>query len=90
MTDRGLLNSVVSWAGAGMLLPPAIWSATTTQLRLKWPAVIFTSTAIVVAGTMSCAAQAENAEISIRRTSERTSFSNYEIKDGFFKTAFHA
>jgi hypothetical protein len=90
MTYRGPLNSVVSWAGAGMPTPPAMWSATRMQLLRKWPAVIFTSTAIMVAGTMSCAAQAENADISIRRASERTSFSNDEIKDGFFKIAFHA
>jgi hypothetical protein len=35
-------------------------------------------------------AQAENSAISIRRAAERTSFSNEEIKDGLFKTAFHA
>jgi hypothetical protein len=35
-------------------------------------------------------AQAENSAISIRRATERTSFSNEEIKDGLFKTAFRA
>jgi hypothetical protein len=35
-------------------------------------------------------AQAENNAISMRRAAERTSFSNDEIKDGLFKTAFRA
>jgi len=35
-------------------------------------------------------ARAENTDISLRRASERTGFSNDEIKDGFFKTALHA
>ncbi len=90
MTYRGLFNSVVAWAGVGAPPPPAIRSAARMQRAGKWPAVILASTAIVVAGSMGCAAQAENADISIRRASERTSFSNDEIQDGFFKTAFHA
>jgi hypothetical protein len=36
------------------------------------------------------AARAENSAISIRRAAERTDFSNDEIKDGLFKTAFRA
>jgi Protein of unknown function (DUF2927) len=52
--------------------------------------VILTAAAIMVGGTISCAAQADNADISMRRASARTSFSDDEIKDGFFKTAFHA
>ena len=51
---------------------------------------VFTAAAITVGGTLSCAAQADNADISARRASERTSFSDDEIKDGFFKTAFRA
>jgi hypothetical protein len=35
-------------------------------------------------------ARAENADISGRRASERTDFTNDEIKDGFFKIALHA
>ena len=34
-------------------------------------------------------AGAENSDVSVRRAAERTNFSNAEIKDGFFKTAFH-
>jgi hypothetical protein len=37
-----------------------------------------------------CRALAENSAISMRRAAERTNFSNDEIKDGFFKTAFRA
>jgi hypothetical protein len=37
-----------------------------------------------------CPALAEDSAISMRRAAERTNFSNDEIKDGFFKTAFRA
>src|ERR1700751_4279047 len=48
--------------------------------------------ALTVAGTLAgpFPAQAENSAISVRRAAERTSFSNEEIKDGLFKTAFRA
>ena len=46
--------------------------------------------ALAAGGAASPAARAENADISMRRAVERRSFSNDEIKDGFFKTAFHA
>ena len=69
MLDRGLLNSVISHANAGVVLAAA---------------------AIMVGGTLHCTAQAGNSDVSLRRASERTSFSDDEIKDGFFKTAFHA
>ena len=39
---------------------------------------------------MSLPAWAENNDISVRRAAERTNFSDAEIKDGFFKTAFRA
>jgi hypothetical protein len=45
--------------------------------------------AIALAGIGS-AASAENADISSRRASERTDFTNDEIKEGFFKIAFSA
>lgn len=35
-------------------------------------------------------ANAENPDISSRRAAERTDFTNDEVKDGFFKIAFHA
>jgi hypothetical protein len=67
--NRGLQNSVISYADAR---------------------VVLTAAAIIVGGTLSCAAQADNADISTRRALERTIFSDEEIKEGFFKTGFHA
>jgi hypothetical protein len=51
-----------------------------------------TAVAIIAAVTVgACAsARAEDYEIGVRRSAERTIFSDAEIKDGFFKTAFHA
>jgi hypothetical protein len=46
--------------------------------------------AITAGGIVAFPARAENSDISIRRASERTTFSEDEIKDGFFKTAFRA
>jgi hypothetical protein len=53
-----------------------------------WSVVV--AAAILFGGAMSCAAQAENADVGARRAAERKSFSDDEIKDGFFKTALHA
>ncbi len=69
MLNRGLQDSVISYANAGVVLAAA---------------------AITVGGALCGAARADNADISMRRASERTSFSDSEIKDGFFKTGFHA
>ena len=52
--------------------------------------VALAAAASIAGGTLQCAAQVDNSEISVRRASERTNFSDEEIKDGFFKTAFHA
>jgi hypothetical protein len=46
--------------------------------------------AIAFAGIGGRPANAENPDISSRRASERTDFTNDEIKDGFFKIAFNA
>jgi hypothetical protein len=51
-------------------------------------AAAFMAATTVAAGSGSTPAQAENADISIRRATERTTFSDDEIRDGFFKTAF--
>jgi hypothetical protein len=48
------------------------------------------SIAITLIGLGSAPALAENPDISSRRASERTDFTNDEIKDGFFKIAFNA
>jgi hypothetical protein len=45
---------------------------------------------VAAALTVPCAVHAEDAEIASRRATDRTVFSNEEIKDGFFKTAFRA
>ena len=54
--------------------------------------VVLAAVAIMVGGTLCCAAQADNADISMRRASERTSFSNCKIKKiaASLKTGFHA
>src|SRR5579864_9549310 len=46
--------------------------------------------AIAFAGLSCIPANAENPDISSRRASERTDFTNEEIRDGFFKIAFSA
>jgi hypothetical protein len=50
----------------------------------------FVTATITIDGIVNFPAQAENSDITIRRATERTTFSDDEIKDGFFKTAFHA
>jgi hypothetical protein len=57
--------------------------------RLVNPVIAFTSAAVVIGVLISGLARAENSDVSVRRAAERTNFSNAEIKDGFFKTAFH-
>jgi len=87
---RGIANRGVAWASVDLPPASANGSAHRTKRLSIWLTVAFAAAAIVGGGMMSRAAQAENADISIRRATERTSFSNDEIKDGFFKTAFHA
>ncbi len=52
--------------------------------------ITFPLAAIAIGALISSAVPAENIDISARRSAERTSFSNNEISEGFFKTAFHA
>jgi hypothetical protein len=51
---------------------------------------IFAVAAMALAGIGNRPAHAEDPNISDRRASERTEFTNDEIKDGFFKIALHA
>lgn len=51
---------------------------------------VFAATMTVAVAFVGPAAQAEDADISLRRSLERTSFTNEEIIDGFFKIAFGA
>jgi hypothetical protein len=52
-------------------------------------AFVLALSSIALAGSVG-QSPAENAEISIRRSAQRTNFTNDEIKDGFFKIAFGA
>jgi hypothetical protein len=64
--------------------------AAKAQLFPKWSAAIITSMIISLSGTITGVSHAEDVNISNRRNSERTSFTNDEIRDGFFKIAFDA
>jgi hypothetical protein len=90
MPRRWLSNAIVVWAGTSMPRPPSALSALKPQSFRKWPAAILALTVAVLVGIAGHAAQAEDANISSRRGTERTSFSNDEIMDGFFKIAFGA
>jgi hypothetical protein len=53
------------------------------------PLAIAAAAALLAGAALSLPARGENAEITLRRAAERTTFSDDEIRDGFFKTAFH-
>ena len=53
-------------------------------------AMTLAAIAMALAGIGNGPANAENSDVSSRRASERTDFTNDEIKDGFFKIAFNA
>jgi hypothetical protein len=74
------------WEMAMNYRQPRDLSATLAHARLAIAAAM----AIVAATLVGDAAQAEDADISLRRSLERTTFSNDEIIDGFFKIAFGA
>jgi hypothetical protein len=82
---RGLLELFVSWPSSPLRRP-----AGNRQRLSKWTIVALASASILFGGATNRLARAENADISVRRAAERTSFSNDEIRKGFFKTAFHA
>jgi len=75
---------------ARALPSPARASADSGWLLRKPMLIAFALIAILAAGTSNGPASAENPDISSRRASERTDFTNEEIKDGFFKIAFSA
>jgi Protein of unknown function (DUF2927) len=76
--------------GSMMPLPPSALPRPKLQSLRKWPAAILALTVAVLVGIAGRAAQAEDANISSRRGTERTSFSDDEIMNGFFKIAFGA
>lgn len=69
---------------------PASFRATTAKAGLTRKLTLAAFAAIALAGIVREPANAENPDISSRRASERTDFSNEEIRDGFFKIAFGA
>jgi hypothetical protein len=87
--DRGFLKPFI-WSLGGED-PPVRTVGSATSRHAARP-LLFTIAAacIAISGMAGRAADAENTDISLRRAAERTTFSNDEIKDGFFKTAFHA
>jgi hypothetical protein len=85
-----IFRSVVPLPSAGVLSPSASASARAARRIGKPLAIGFALIAIMLVGIGNRPARAENPDISSRRASERTDFSNDEIKDGFFKIAFHA
>jgi hypothetical protein len=84
------LLKAVKWRRVSTLTLLPIWLAAKTQLLPNRSAAIITSMVIALVGTITGASHAEDVNISNRRNSERTSFTNEEIRDGFFKIAFDA
>ena len=75
---------------AAVTICGGLWALIGTFGRLvSRPGFIFALTIITLSGSV-VQSRAENAEISIRRSAQRTNFTNEEIKDGFFKIAFGA
>jgi hypothetical protein len=87
---RRRINSVDSRRGSGVA--PAPSSACRAKSVQRWST--FSTIIVAFATVMACGTpgtvSAENSDIVVRRASQRTSFNNDEIKDGFFKTAFRA
>jgi hypothetical protein len=88
MVSRGKTDFVTPLPLAHALPPSAKGSVAATRRVCKPMPVILIAMALVMIG--GSAANAENPEISHRRASERTDFTNDETKDGFFKIAIKA
>jgi Protein of unknown function (DUF2927) len=87
---RRRINSVDSWRGSVVLPPPSsACRAKSVRRWSTWPTIFVAFVTVMAGGTLGTAL-AENSDIVGRRASQRTSFNNDEIKDGFFKTAFGA
>ena len=86
-----LFSEDVKRAGSSVPAPLTMRRGAKAQHLLKWPAAIIASMVVIaLSGAINGASHAEDVNISSRRSSERTSFTNDEIKDGFFKIAFDA
>jgi hypothetical protein len=90
MIPHRLTNILVPLPLACALPPSAKGSVRRARLIHKPIVMTFASIAIALAGISNGPANAENPDISSRRASERTDFTNDEIRDGFFKIAFSA
>src|ERR1700694_2789451 len=90
MIFRRVTNMWVPLSLASALPPSVKVSAGRVSLTRKPIAMAFALTALMLTGISNGPAHAENPDISSRRASERTDFTNDEIKDGFFKIAFSA
>jgi hypothetical protein len=86
-----LFPADVKRAGSSVPAPLTMRRGAKAQHLPKWPAAIIASMVVIaLSGAINGASHAEDVNISSRRSSERTSFTNDEIKDGFFKIAFDA
>jgi hypothetical protein len=84
MIFRRLTNWLVPLASVLRL------SVATARLICRPAVITLAAIMITLAGIGNRPAHAEDPDISNRRASERTEFTNDEIKDGFFKIAFSA
>ncbi len=90
MICRRLTNMLIPLPLASASHPSAKDSMRRTRFIRKPIIVALGSIATALAGIGNGPAHAENPDISSRRASERTDFTNDEIKEGFFKIAFSA
>jgi Protein of unknown function (DUF2927) len=86
---RHPLSSIPTRAGVRARTLLTMRLAAKAELLPKWSVAIIAAMVIAFSGAIS-GAHAEDVNISNRRNSERTSFTNDEIRDGFFKIAFDA
>jgi hypothetical protein len=90
MTFHWLTNVLVPLPLACALSASAERFAVGARRICKPGTMTLAAIAITLAGVGNGPAKAENTDISSRRATERTDFTNDEIKDGFFKIAFRA
>jgi hypothetical protein len=89
MIGSGLLNSLLRICRARAPACAAPIPAGRAYGAFRSPLTIIATTLIALSGIVDSAA-GEDANISSRRSSERTSFTDSEIMDGFFKIVFDA
>jgi hypothetical protein len=90
MALHGLTKARILLPSARGLLAPASKSKRARRPISRPIAITLAAIAVTLAGIGCNPSNAENPDISSRRASERTDFTNDEIKDGFFKIAFKA